>query len=36
MDNMIGAIKVRLDDGKEFKIGSGFSDKQRRKPPKIG
>ena len=24
---LLGAIRVRLDDGKEFKIGSGFSDK---------
>ena len=36
LDGMIGAIKVSLDNGKEFKIGSGFTDKQRRKPPKIG
>ena len=34
--NMCGAILVRADDGIEFKIGSGFSDAQRRKPPKLG
>ena len=33
---MLGALRVRLDDGTEFKIGSGFDDSQRRKPPKIG
>jgi len=33
---MMGAIFVRNDNGIEFKIGSGFNDKQRRKPPKIG
>ena len=34
--NMLGALQVREKDGKEFKIGSGFNDAQRRKPPKIG
>lgn len=33
---MLGAIRVRADDGIEFKIGSGFNDAQRMKPPKIG
>jgi len=33
---MCGAILVRGDDGIEFKIGSGFKDAQRRKPPKLG
>jgi DNA ligase-1 len=33
---MLGAIHVRGDDGTEFKIGSGFTDAQRMKPPKIG
>lgn len=33
---MLGALRVRGDDGIEFKIGSGFDDSQRRKPPKIG
>ena len=34
--NMCGAIQVREKSGMEFKIGSGFNDAQRRKPPKIG
>ena len=34
--NMCGAIQVREKDGTEFKIGSGFDDAQRRKPPKLG
>ena len=34
--NMMGAINVKSKDGKIFKIGSGFDDAQRRKPPKIG
>ena len=34
--NMCGAIRVRGADGIEFKIGSGFTDAQRRKPPKLG
>jgi len=33
---MCGAIEVKGDDGIIFKIGSGFDDKQRMKPPKIG
>lgn len=33
---MCGAILMRTDDGIEFKIGSGFNDAQRMKPPKIG
>jgi DNA ligase-1 len=33
---MLGALFMREDDGTEFKIGSGFSDAQRKKPPKIG
>ena len=33
---MCGAIMVRGDDGIEFKIGSGFNDAQRRKPPMLG
>lgn len=34
--NMLGALRVKTDDGRIFKIGTGFNDKQRRKPPKIG
>jgi DNA ligase 1 len=33
---MLGALQVSLDDGTKFKIGSGFSDAERKKPPKIG
>jgi len=35
-DTMCGAIQVREKDGTEFKIGSGFTDAQRRSPPKKG
>lgn len=34
--DMCGAIIVREKDGTEFKIGSGFTDAQRRSPPKKG
>lgn len=33
---MCGALLVREKDGTEFKIGSGFNDAQRKKPPKVG
>jgi len=36
LKGLMGAIRVRSSDGKEFKIGSGFNDKQRGNPPKIG
>jgi len=32
----LGALLVRLANGKEFSIGTGFSDKQRESPPPIG
>jgi DNA ligase-1 len=32
----LGAIKCKLKNGTVFKVGSGFSDKQRQNPPKIG
>jgi DNA ligase-1 len=32
----LGALLVRLASGKEFAIGTGFSDKEREKPPAIG
>ena len=32
----MGAIEVKNDDGIVFRIGSGFTDSQRSKPPKIG
>ena len=31
----MGALKCRLASEVEFKIGSGFSDKERKNPPKI-
>jgi len=34
--SMLGALECKGDNGILFKIGSGFDDKQRRKPPKIG
>ena len=33
---MLGAIRVQLGNGDTFKIGTGFSDKERRSPPEIG
>jgi DNA ligase-1 len=32
----LGAILVRLASGKEFAIGTGFSDKERERPPAVG
>ena len=34
--NMLGAIMVEMPDGKQFKIGTGFSNKERTRPPEIG
>ncbi|KAM6496364.1 hypothetical protein JOM56_009070 [Amanita muscaria] len=31
-----GALKCKMASGREFSVGSGLSDKQRHKPPKIG
>lgn len=33
---LMGAIKVRMANGKEFYIGSGFTQQQRKTPPPIG
>ena len=33
---MLGALRVRAPDGREFSLGTGFSDAQRRAPPVIG
>ena len=33
---MLGAILVEMPDGKRFKIGTGFKDKDRKNPPAIG
>lgn len=32
----LGAVMVRLPNGKEFKVGTGFTDKERAAPPAIG
>jgi DNA ligase-1 len=34
--NKMGAIKCKMNNGKIFKIGSGFKDSERENPPKIG
>jgi len=31
-----GALKCKMASGKVFRVGTGLSDSQRRKPPKIG
>ncbi len=33
---MLGALMVKTPDGRHFRLGSGFSDEQRRNPPAIG
>jgi DNA ligase-1 len=33
---MLGALRVRAPDGREFFLGTGFSDEQRRDPPPVG
>lgn len=33
---MLGALRVRTPDGREFMLGTGFSDAQRRDPPALG
>ncbi|MEE9426202.1 MAG: DNA ligase [Methylococcales bacterium] len=33
---MLGALLLETEDGKRFRIGSGFSDAQRKNPPPIG
>ncbi|MCA9110355.1 MAG: DNA ligase [Planctomycetaceae bacterium] len=32
----MGALVVQLDDGTEFSVGTGFTDKQRQSPPDVG
>ena len=36
LSHTMGKIKVRNDHGVEFHVGSGFTDAERRKPPKLG
>jgi len=33
---MLGSIECKMGNGVTFKIGSGFSDKERKNPPAIG
>jgi DNA ligase-1 len=33
---ILGALRVRTEDGREFSLGTGFTDKQRSNPPPIG
>lgn len=33
---MMGALEVRLPDGLQFRLGTGFTDEQRRHPPPLG
>jgi DNA ligase-1 len=33
---LLGALKVRTPEGKEFLLGTGFSEAQRRNPPALG
>ena len=33
---MLGALEIRLDDARIVRLGSGFSDAQRRNPPPLG
>ncbi len=32
----MGALRVRAEDGREFSLGTGFTDQQRRDPPLLG
>jgi DNA ligase-1 len=34
--NQLGSLRVRLENGVEFNLGSGFSDIERKSPPNIG
>jgi DNA ligase-1 len=36
LEGLLGALRVRGDDGAEFLIGTGFSDADRRRPPAVG
>ncbi|WP_298716155.1 DNA ligase [uncultured Oceanisphaera sp.] len=33
---MLGALLVETDDGRQFRLGTGFSDAQRQQPPPVG
>ncbi|GGB47022.1 ATP-dependent DNA ligase [Oceanisphaera marina] len=34
--NMLGALLVETEDGRRFRLGTGFSDQQRLQPPSVG
>jgi DNA ligase 1 len=36
LESLLGGLRVRTSDGREFVLGSGFTDAQRRDPPPIG
>jgi len=35
-EGRLGSLRVRAADGREFSIGTGFSDAQRESPPPLG
>ena len=35
-EGQLGALRVRTADGREFKVGTGFTDADRRNPPAVG
>ena len=35
-EGMLGALEVKSEDGQRFRLGTGFSDEQRKTPPAIG
>lgn len=35
-EGMLGSVLVEMADGRRFKIGSGFTDQERRDPPPVG
>ncbi len=35
-DGRVGALRARLGNGKEFKVGTGLKDKEREAPPAVG
>ena len=35
-EGRLGALRVRMTDGREFSLGTGFTDRMRREPPPVG
>ena len=35
-EGMLGSLRVRATDGREFSVGTGFTNAQRKEPPPIG